>query len=125
MANFEIIFYETDNGQYPVKTFLKSIKDKKLYAKILRDINLLRQSGNLLRAPTSSSLTDGLFELRTIQSNNIARIIYFFIVGNRIILTNGFIKKTQKTPRSEIEKALAYKKDYLKKSFGGNNNANV
>lgn len=125
MANFEIIFYKTENGQYPVKTFLKSITDKKLYAKILRDINLLSQSGNLLRAPTSSPLTDGLFELRTIQSNNIARIIYFFVMGNRIILTNGFIKKTQKTPRSEIEKALAYKKDYLKKSSGGNNNANI
>ena len=50
----------------------------------------------------------------------IYRIIYFFIVGNNIVLTNGFIKKTQKTPISEIEKALEYRKDFLKRYNGGN-----
>ncbi len=47
--------------------------------------------------------------------NNISRVLYFFYVGNKIILTHGFIKKTQKTPREEIEKAKAYRKDFLKK----------
>lgn len=41
MSKFEIIFYETPSGEYPVKIFLKSIDNKKLYAKILHDIDLL------------------------------------------------------------------------------------
>jgi phage-related protein len=55
---------------------------------------------------------DGIFELRTIQGNNITRILYFFVVGKQIVLTNGFIKKTQKTPKKEIELALKYRDDY-------------
>ena len=106
MQDFDIIFYQTADGACPVANYLKSIQDKKLYAKILRDINLLHE-------PYSKSLSHGLFELRTKQGSNISRIIYFFIIGNRIILTNGFIKKTNKTPKKELDKALKYKNDYL------------
>lgn len=113
MQNFEIIFYQASNGDCPVLKYLKSIDDKKLYAKILRDIELLKISGNLLHEPYSKSLSHGLFELRTKQGSNISRIIYFFVVGNKIILTNGFIKKTNKTPKEELNKALKYKDDYI------------
>ena len=111
--------YESEAGRLPVVEFLSSIKDDKLLAKIYRDIKLLEVSGNLLREPYSKALNNGLFELRTKQGTNISRIIYFFIVGNNIVLTNGFIKKTQKTPTSEIEKALEYRKDFLKRYNGG------
>ena len=113
MQNFEIIFYQAANGDCPVLKYLKSIDDKKLYAKILRDIELLKISGNLLHEPYSKSLSHGLFELRTKQGSNISRIIYFFVVANKIILTNGFIKKTNKTPKEELNKALRYKDDYI------------
>lgn len=113
MQNFEIIFYQAANDDCPVLRYLKSIDDKKLYAKILRDIELLKISGNLLHEPYSKSLSHGLFELRTKQGSNISRIIYFFVVGNKIILTNGFIKKTNKTPKEELNKALRYKDDYI------------
>jgi len=46
---------------------------------------------------------------------DISRVMYFFYYGGRIILTNGFIKKTQKTPRSEIERAKQYRKDFLER----------
>ena len=120
MEKFNIIMYETEAGRLPVVDFLSNIKDDKLLAKIYRDIKLLEVSGNLLREPYSKALNNGLFELRTKQGTNISRIIYFFIVGNNIVLTNGFIKKTQKTPTSEIEKALEYRKDFLKRYNGGN-----
>lgn len=120
MEKFNIIMYETEAGRLPVVDFLSSIKDDKLLAKIYRDIKLLEVNGNLLREPYSKALNNGLFELRTKQGTNISRIIYFFIVGNNIVLTNGFIKKTQKTPISEIEKALEYRKDFLKRYNGGN-----
>ena len=42
---------------------------------------------------------DGIFELRSIEGNNIVRILYFFDKGRIIIATNGFMKKTQKTPK--------------------------
>lgn len=56
--------------------------------------------------------TDGLFEIRVELGNNIFRIFAFFDKGNLIVLGNGFQKKTQKTPKQEIIKALKIKKDY-------------
>lgn len=76
-------------------------------------IQLLQDNGYRLREPYSKALENGIFELRIKQGNNISRIMYFFYVDQHIILTNGFIKKTQKTPRSEIEKAKKYRADYL------------
>ena len=58
-------------------------------------------------------IRDGIFELRTKQSSNITRILYFFVVGHQIILTNGFVKKTQKTPPEEIALAQKYRADYF------------
>ena len=65
----------------------------------------MEEYGSELREPYSKYLEDGIFELRGKVGNNISRVMYFFYVGNRIILTNGFIKKTQKTPRKELELA--------------------
>ena len=62
--------------------------------------------------PYSSHIRDGIFELRVQQAGDIVRVFYFFIIGKKIILTNGFLKKTKKTPPSEINKALGYKADY-------------
>ena len=62
--------------------------------------------------PFSRHLSDGIFELRTVQGNNITRILYFFIVGQQVILTHGFVKKTQKTPVREIEKAKKMREEW-------------
>ena len=61
------------------------------------------------------NLGDGIFELRTIQGNNVVRNLYFFIIGKKIIITHGFRKKTQKTPPEEIAKAKNYREDYKKR----------
>lgn len=58
--------------------------------------------------------TDGLFEVRVEYGSNIYRIFAFFDKGNLVVLGNGFQKKTQKTPKSEIEKALKIKAEYEK-----------
>ena len=115
MEEFEIILYKTDNMKCPVEEYLNSIEDKKLLSKIVQDIGLLKVAGNTLKAPYSKKLQDDLFELRTIQSNNISRVIYFFVIGRRIVLTNGFIKKSQKTPKTEIERAIRYKNDFIRR----------
>ena len=56
--------------------------------------------------------TDGLFEIRVQQGSDIFRIFCFFGQGQLVILTNGFQKKTQKTPKQEIDKAIKIKQDY-------------
>lgn len=61
--------------------------------------------------------TNGLYEIRVQIGNNIFRIFCFFDEGKLVVLTNGFQKKTQKTPKREIEKALKIKMEYeLEKS---------
>ena len=57
-------------------------------------------------------IRDGLFELRTEYESNIYRIFFIFDEGNVVVLFNGFQKKTQKTPESEIKKALIIKNEY-------------
>lgn len=56
--------------------------------------------------------TDGLYEVRVELGSNIFRIFAFFDKGNLVVLGNGFQKKTQKTPKSEIERALKIKTEY-------------
>ena len=105
-------FYYKADGSCPVRDFLDTLDDKML-AKLLGTISLLETNGTQLREPYSKSLGDGIFELRAKQSSNITRILYFFVVGHQIILTNGFVKKTQKTPPEEIALAQKYRADYF------------
>lgn len=117
---FSIKFYTTENGICPVEDFLDELPPK-MRVKSLQTMEYLKTFGNDLREPFSKKVewkNDSLFELRIKQSSNIARIFYFFYVGNQIILTNGFVKKSQKTPRKEIEKAVKFKKDYLERTAG-------
>lgn len=107
-------FYEKENGEQPAKEFMLSL-DKKLRAKLADTIMILQDNGYELREPYSKHISEGIFELRAKQGSDITRVMYFFYIDRHIILTNGFIKKTQKTPQSEIEKAKRYRSDYLKR----------
>ena len=117
MALFEIEFYQLSNGREPAKEFLTDL-DVKMRAKMADTISLLQDNGFELREPYSKHLTDGIFELRAKVGSDATRVLYFFYVNRRIILTNGFVKKTQKTPAGEIEKAKRYRADYLERNGG-------
>lgn len=56
--------------------------------------------------------TDGLYEIRVKLGSDIYRIFCFFDDGKLVVLANGFQKKTQKTPKQEIDKALKIKEEY-------------
>ncbi len=58
--------------------------------------------------------TEGLYEVRVQQGNDIFRIFCFFDEGQLVVITSGFQKKTQKTPKKEIDRAIKIKKDYEK-----------
>ena len=64
--------------------------------------------------------TDGLYEIRIEVDSNIFRIFCCFDEGNIVILFNGFQKKTQKTPKTEIEKAQGLKQEYFDLKNKGN-----
>ena len=108
---FNIDYYELPSGEKPVKIFIDNL-DKKMRVKALGCIDILAEFGNTLREPYSKAIGRGLFELRIKFAGDITRIFYFFVVDNKIILTNGFVKKTQRTPPKEIALARQYKADY-------------
>lgn len=87
MDNFIVEYFETEEGVLPAEKFI-----------------------------LSQNLDDGIFELRAKIGTNITRILYFFVMNRKVILTNGFIKKVQKTPQREIETAKKYRADYLRRS---------
>ena len=95
MPKFEVEFYEKENGEQPAKDFLLSL-DVKMRAKMVNTITILSDNGYELREPYSKHLSEGIFELRAKVGSDITRVLYFFYVDKHIILTNGFIKKTQK-----------------------------
>ena len=110
----EVKLYEMEDGTVPVEEFLGSLT-KNMKAKLLQSISLLSERGYRLREPYSKPLQDGIFELRAQFGGNISRVLYFFVIKGRAVLTHGFIKKTKKTPQQEIERAKRYREDYLRR----------
>lgn len=79
-------------------------------------MNLLAENGNALPEKHTKYIRQGLYELRIQQGSAIVRILYFFLVGRKVILTSGFIKKSAKIPLCELELALKFKNDYLERT---------
>ena len=117
-TNWVVEGYVKNDGTEPVEEFLNGL-NKKDKAKMLRCILLLEEFGIRLNHPHMSYLGDGLLELRSKQSSNINRVIYFHYENGKFILLHGFTKKTQRTPRQEIEKAKNYREDYKNRNKGG------
>ena len=102
-----IIFYKDYFQEFFVKQREK-VKDK-----IIWTFELIEE---LQRVPETYlkhiENTDGLYEIRVQSGSDIFRIFCFFDQGQLVVLANGFQKKTQKTPKQEIKKALKIKEEY-------------
>ena len=110
----QVVFYKNEKGEEPAINFLDSLEPK-MKAKMTKTIYLLQVNGNKLREPYTKYLRDGIFELRAKEGSDITRVLYFYVIGNKAVLTHGFVKKTNKTPPSEIDRAIHYRDDYLKR----------
>jgi phage-related protein len=112
----EIHFYEAANGNCPVDKFIES-QEKRTKAKILSTLHFLAETSN--QPPhhifQKMSGTQNLWEIRVRHAGNIYRLLCFFDGEQVVILTHAFQKKTQKTPRQEIDTAEKRKADYLKR----------
>lgn len=102
--DFEVSYYTDIEGNKPVKDFLTDVfnKNQLLFEQCVGAIEKIKHRV-YHKEPFSKALRDGLFEIRVRSRNDIIRIIFTFMKGQKIILLHGFIKKTEKTPAKELD----------------------
>lgn len=110
-----VIFYKTIDGKCPVQEFLDLLPGKAAQKitwvlKLIEDLNIVPSS--YFKKMVS---TNEIWECRIQLGSNAYRIFSFFDGNSVVVLTHGLIKKTQKAPQREIERAEAYRKDYLQR----------
>lgn len=114
---YTIEFYEKANGNSQIWEFLETLrakastnKDARIqYKQAVLYIQLLQDNGTLLPENVTKHLEDDIWELR--PGNN--RVFYFYYENNTFVLLHQFRKKSQKTPRRELDKAKNERDDYL------------
>ncbi len=112
----EIIYYKKNNINL-FFNFVLGLDNKRLQAKIIRDLELLQKLGYQLGLPYVKPITDcdgKIYELRTKHSSNIVRTHFFFYKQSQIFVLNAYLKKDQKASKREIKKACSYKSQIVK-----------
>ena len=102
VTKLRVIFYRTANGREPVRDWLRSLNRES--KKIIGDDIKTVQNGWPLGMPLVASLGGGLWEVRSQIRDGIARIVFLAEKGLMVVL-HGFVKKSRKTPRNELETA--------------------
>ena len=106
-------FYRLPNGTSPVEEFLDSLTGKQAQ-KVLWVLQLIEELNEIPRQYFKKLVdSEGIWEVRIQFGNDIFRLFGFFDGGTLLILTNGFAKKTQKTPMQVIALAVRRKEEYL------------
>ena len=126
---YEIELYEDSDGHSDIDDFLNNLATKALKSKDARIqfrqvslyIELLAKNGSTLSEDIMKHIEDEIWELRPGKN----RVLYFFYRKNKYILLHHFIKKTQKTPRREIEKKKKEMKDYIEREGKNENLENI
>ena len=113
MSDYKIIYYKNSiNNKIPVLEYINNL-DKKNEAKVYKYIEILIENNGYLDEPYSKHITGKIRELRVEFSKNKHRIFYFAFFGKKIILLHAFLKKTDKTPKKEINKVVENYKDFI------------
>jgi len=109
-----VTFYRTVDGKCPIQEFLDSLPGK-VAQKIVWVLRLLEDIDRVAASYFKKLAgTEDIWECRIQFGSNAYRIFCFFL-NNSIVLTHGFVKKSQKTPAREIERAEVYRRDFLKR----------
>lgn len=115
---YRIVFYKTPRGDTPFESFLDG-HGEKVRAKFIKLLEVLKEHGPNLKRPYADMLRDGIRELRVGYGGEACRALYFFVVGDVIVVTHAFIKKTGKVPAEEIDRALRRKADFEERRARG------
>lgn len=99
----DVVFFRTEQGNEPVREWLLSLA--KAERKVIGEDVLKVQYCWPIGKPLVSNLGNGLWEVRSRLGNRVARVI-FCVEGSAMVLLHGFIKKTQKTPKQELDLAV-------------------
>jgi phage-related protein len=105
VSGWEIHYYETVHGRCPVAEYLDALDERDAVA-VTQVIDLLEAFGVGLGPPHAKHLQGKLWELRA-KGRVQHRVLYFATAGRRLILLHAFVKKTQQTPRRELDTAVA------------------
>lgn len=120
---YSVKFYKDKNGREPLKEYLQELgsrtdKNSRINFTKIRDyIKVLSEYGTRAGEPFVKHLSGEIWELRPLRN----RIMFFAYDGKQFILLSHFIKKTQKTPRKEIEKAQSLINEYRERSKNDEN----
>lgn len=114
---FNITIYEDKNGNSDIKEYIKKLhmrndKDSRIkYNKTISYIRMLKQFGIMLGEPYIKHIDGELWELRPLRD----RILFAYLKDNEFVLLSIFIKKTQKIPQREVDKAMKLLKEYKRR----------
>ncbi|MBI4842733.1 MAG: type II toxin-antitoxin system RelE/ParE family toxin [Nitrospirae bacterium] len=113
--NRPVTFYKTADGKCPLEVFLDSLSGRTAQ-KVTWVLSLLEE----LEVVPSSYLkklvnTEEIWECRVQHGSNSIRMLCFFADNSSVVLTHGFFKKSRKTPMKEIERAEAYRRDFIRR----------
>jgi phage-related protein len=117
---YDILFYKDKNGNESIRDYLQLLAEKATTSKnhrvkqkkILEYINILRMVGTTAGLPAIKHIEDDIWELRPLDN----RIFYAYYKDNTYILLHHYLKKTQKSPRRQIDQAKRNLEDFLKRS---------
>lgn len=114
---YKVIFYEDLKGSCPTDNFLDEMQ-LKIQAKIEKWMVKLEEEGPNLPRPFADVVRGKIRELRIRFGSDYYRFLYFFL-DKKIIITHGFLKKTDKIPPGEIDRAERMMQDYLQRHKKG------
>lgn len=117
---YKIEFYEDKNGKSDVADFIRNLNEKAAtskesrinFNKIVAYLDMLEEMGTRIGKPVTKHLDGEIWELRPLRN----RFLYAYYKDNRFVILHHFLKKTQKTPKREIEQAKRNLQDYLERN---------
>ncbi len=118
---YKIVFWQDKNGYSEAQDYIMELKNKSAKSKdariklnkIVEYMEMLEAYGTELGEPYIKHIDCEIFELRPLRD----RFFFFFKQENRYVILNHFVKRTQKTPRREIEKAIRLMKDFNERNL--------
>ena len=107
-----IRFLQTENGKEPARDYVLAL-DSKQRQKVAQTLESIQNLEGRAPAQYLKKLTRHIWEVRVIFAGNIFRLLSFFDDRDLLIIAHGFTKKTQKTPKREIDTAERRRRDYF------------